>query len=210
MNPAAHNAIYLSYTQNNTNMSEVLKGHIRKFVEIDNADFTVIAGFFKVVTPKKKENLLTAGEICRSNYFVSSGCLRMFFIDEKGVEKTTQFALEHWWLADYFSFQKQEPSQFYIQAVERSEVWAISQPAGEQMLKQFPQMERYFRMVHQTTNAATQVRIKHFYDLSREGMYRYFCTHFPEFIQRVPQYLLASYLGMTPEYLSELRAKGVS
>lgn len=191
-------------------MSQILKEHIRKFIQISDEDLSSVLTFFKVLSLKKKENLLTEGQICKFNYFVSSGCLRMFFIDEKGVEKTTQFALEHWWLADYFSFQNQTASRFYIQAVERSEVWAIGLQEQENMLSQFPQMERYFRLVHQTTNAATQVRIRYLYDFSREENYRYFLEHFPQFIQRVPQYLLASYLGMTPEYLSELRSKIIS
>lgn len=191
-------------------MSQTLKDHIRKFIKISDEDLSSVLDFFKVLNPKKKENLLIEGQICKSSYFVSGGCLRMFFIDEKGVEKTTQFALEHWWLADYFSFQNQMASRFYIQAVEKSEVWAIGLPEQENMLTQFPQMERYFRLVHQTTNAATQVRIRYLYDFSREENYRYFLAHFPQFIQRVPQYLLASYLGMTPEYLSELRAKIIS
>jgi CRP-like cAMP-binding protein len=191
-------------------MSQVLKEHFRKFIEISDEDLSSVLKFFRVLNPKKKEKLLTEGQICRSNYFVSTGCLRMFFIDKKGVEKTTQFALEHWWLADYFSFQRQQPSAFYIQAVEKSEVWAIDLPAQEKMLEQFPQIERYFRLVHQTAHAASQVRVRHAYDLSREEMYRYFLANFPDFIQRVPQYLLASYLDMTPEYLSELRAKIVS
>ncbi len=191
-------------------MSQILKDHIRKFIEVNDEDLSSILRFFKMSTPKKKENLLIEGQTCKSNYFVASGCLRMFFIDERGVEKTTQFALERWWLADYFSFQNQRASGFYIQAVEKSEVWSIGLPEQENMLRQFPQMERYFRMVHQTTNAATQVRIRYLYDFSREENYRFFLAHFPEFIQRVPQYLLASYLGMTPEYLSELRARIIS
>lgn len=191
-------------------MKEELHRHIQKFIKINDEDFKQISKYFNKSNIRKKENLLIAGQVCRFNYFVVKGCLRMFFIDEKGVEKTTQFALEHWWLADYFSFMQQRPSQFYIQAVEHSEIWTISLPEQEELLEKFPKMERYFRMVHQTTNAATQVRIKYLYDLSREEMYRHFCTYFPEFIQRVPQYLLASYLGMTPEYLSELRAKGIS
>ncbi|HEY1010384.1 MAG: Crp/Fnr family transcriptional regulator [Daejeonella sp.] len=191
-------------------MSQILQDHIRKFIAVNDEDLSSILGYFKIIHSKKKEDLLTEGQICKFNYFVSSGCLRMFFIDEKGVEKTTQFALEHWWLADYFSFQNQTASSFCIQAVEKSEVWALGLQEQENMLRKFPQMERYFRMVHQTANAATQVRIRYLYDFSREENYRYFSANFPQFIQRVPQYLLASYLGMTPEYLSELRARIIS
>ncbi|SKB70624.1 Crp/Fnr family transcriptional regulator [Daejeonella lutea] len=188
-------------------MSEILRQHLKKFVALDDGDFSSVLKYFRILHFKKKENLLTEGEVCRSNFFVARGCLRMFFIDEQGIEKTTQFALEHWWLADYFSFQKQQKSHFNIQAVENSEVWALNFHAQEQLLSDFPQMERYFRLVHQTAHAASQVRLRYVYDLSKEELYRYFSNNFPEFIQRVPQYLLASYLNMTPEYLSELRAK---
>ena len=191
-------------------MSEILKEHIRKFVTIDEDEFSAILKFFRVVHYKKKQNLLLEGQVCNSNYFVASGCLRMFYVNDKGVERTTQFALEHWWLADYFSFQDQKPSEFYIQAVESSEILAIDRLSQEQMLAAFPKMERYFRMVHQTAHASFQVRLKYSYDLSKEEIYKNFSSSFPGFVQRVPQYLLASYLGLTPEYLSELRGKNIS
>src|SRR5205085_6507417 len=99
----------------------------------------------------------------KSNYFVSKGCLRLFFINEKGVEQTVQFALENWWLADYTSFSSQQPSEFYIQAVEASQVLALDFLSQEKMLQRFPQMERYFRLVHQRAHAASQFRIKTLY-----------------------------------------------
>lgn len=191
-------------------MSAILIDHIRKFTRLSDDEVPAVLAFFKEITVKKKENLLTEGHICRYNYFVIQGCLRMFFVDEKGVEKTVLFALEHWWMADYFSFQRRQPSAFCIQGVERSVVYAIDLQAQEQLLEQLPQMERYFRMVHQTAHAASQMRLKFLYGFSREMLYRQFCSSFPEFVQRIPQYLLASYLGITPEYLSELRAKHIS
>ena len=191
-------------------MSELLINHIRKFTHLSDEEVPAVLALFKEVNVKKKENLLTEGQICRYNYFVTEGCLRMFFVDEKGVERTVQFGLEHWWLADYFSYQRQQPSAFCIQAVERTVAYALTLQTQEQLLEQFPQMERYFRMVHQTAHAASQMRLKFLYGYSREELYRQFSSNFPEFVQRIPQYLLASYLGITPEYLSELRAKNIS
>jgi CRP/FNR family transcriptional regulator, anaerobic regulatory protein len=191
-------------------MPETLKSHISKFIEISEEEFAAISGFFQIINPHKKETLLMVGEVCRFNYFVVSGCLRLFFIDNKGTEKTVQFAIENWWLADYFSFQARKSAEFGIQAVEKSQVLAIDYFAQEKMLAQFPKMERYFRLVHQRAHAASQLRTKYFYDFSREDLYRHFSNSFPEFIQRIPQYLLASYLDITPEYLSELRAKNIS
>ncbi len=191
-------------------MSESLKNHIARFVAIGDQDLAEILAYFRVLDVAKKQNLLTEGKVCTSNYFVSKGCLRMFFIKDNGVEQTVQFALENWWLADYTSFASQTPSAFYIQAVEKSEILALDIQAQEELLERFPQMERYFRLVHQRAHAASQFRIKSLYDLSREELYFQFAKSYPEFVQRVPQYLLASFLGFTPEYLSEIRKKRIS
>lgn len=191
-------------------MSEFLKKHIEKYTTISEEDFSKILTFFRALEVKKKENLLTEGKICKTNYFVVKGCLRLFFINDRGVEQTIQFALENWWLADYASFSAQTPSEFYIQAVEKSEILALDFQAQEEMVNQFPQMERYFRFIHQRAHAASQFRIKGLYDLSKEEMYYQFCKRHPDFVQRIPQYLLASFLGFTPEYLSEIRSRKLS
>ncbi|MGN6268059.1 MAG: Crp/Fnr family transcriptional regulator [Ginsengibacter sp.] len=167
-------------------------------------------GYVKPVNARKKQNLHEAGKVCKSNFFVRKGCLRLFFINDKGVEQTIQFALENWWLSDYTSFSSQQTSLFYIQAVEKSEVVAIDFPAQEKMLQQFPQMERYFRLIHQRAHAASQYRLKGLFSQTREEIYYEFCEQYPAFVQRIPQYLLASFLGFTPEYLSEIRRKRIS
>lgn len=191
-------------------MTENLKNHIAKFIKLNEADKAKILTYFTAIKIAKKQNLFVEGEVCTSNYFVSKGCLRLFFVNEKGVEQTIQFALENWWLSDYDSFSSQKPSNFNIQAVEKSEVLALDFVAQEKMLAEFPQMERYFRLIHQRAHAATQFRIKMLYSMSREEHYYLFNERYPEFVQRIPQYLLASFLGFTPEYLSEIRNKRFS
>lgn len=191
-------------------MTNTLKQHIEKYIGINEQDYEGIFKFFDVIHIKKKENLLAEGKICRANYFVVKGCLRLYFIKENGAEQTIQFAIENWWLADYTSFEKQQPSGFYLQAVENTDVLAITYQCQEEMLQQFPIMERYFRLMHQRANAAGQFRIKGLYGQSREELYRQFNKRYPEFVQRIPQYLLASFLGFTPEYLSELRSRKFS
>jgi len=186
-------------------MVSALQQHIEKFITVNSRDFAEILSYFKPVKANKKQNLLIEGKICTSNYFVAKGCLRLFFVTEKGIEQTIQFALENWWMADYNSFSTQTPSQFYIQAVEKSELLELEWSSQEKMLARFPQMERYFRLMHQRAHAAAQFRIKNLYVLSREESYHLFITKYPEFVQRIPQYLLASFLGFTPEYLSEIR-----
>ena len=191
-------------------MSAHLQAHIGKFVKISVPDYATILTYFNPAEVAKKQNLLVEGKICHSNFFVAKGCLRLFFINAKGVEQTTHFALENWWVADYTSFSLQKPSDYYIQAVEKSEVLALDCLAQEELLKEFPQLERYFRLVYQRAQAASQFRIRNLYSLSREELYRQFNEQYPEFVQRIPQYLLASFLGFTPEYLSEIRSKRIS
>lgn len=181
--------------------------HIKKYVDLSEQDVLIVESYVQLMEVKKKEFLMVEGQVCRLNYFVESGCLRMFYNNDKMVEQTTQFALETWWLSDYFSFSKQKPSEYFIQAVEKSVVLAIDFQVQEKLFAEVPQMERYFRIMMQRALAASQLRVKLIYQLSKEEMYKHFSTSYPQFLQRVPQYMLASYLGLTPEYLSELRKR---
>jgi len=188
-------------------MSNTLFKHIRKFAQISEEDFAKILTFFEPISIKKKEILLNEGQICRKHFFVLKGCLRLFYVKETGTEQTTQFAIESWWMTDNLAFLEQKPSAFSIQAVEPSEILTITYEAQEKMLAQFPQMERYFRRVFEKSFAAAQLRIKYINDYSSEELYLHFANSQPTFLQRIPQYLLASYLGFTPEYLSEIKKK---
>ena len=114
-------------------MLKALVQHISRFVSISEQEKEHIPGYFTPHTFGKKQNLHEAGKICRFNYFVEKGCLRLFFVNEKGVEQTLQFALENWWLSDYTSFSRQKPSEFYIQAVEKSQIISISYQAQEKL-----------------------------------------------------------------------------
>ena len=184
-----------------------LKDHIKQFVKLSDADFETVSSFFRLQSLKRKDLLMEAGQLCRDQFFVLKGCLQLYYINEKGKEQTLQFAIENWWMTDVFAFQKQERTQFYIQAVETTEVLAISSEDLEQLLEQLPALERYFRMMYQIAYGASQQRLKYIHDFSKEESYFHFINHFPDFAQRVPQYLLASFLGFTPEYLSEIRKK---
>jgi len=188
-------------------MSEIFKNHLKKFIGINDEDFVDILAFFQVKKVRKKENLIVEGQICKSHYFVLSGCLRKFFINGKGIEQTTEFAIETWWITDNFAYERGLPTEFYIQAVENSEILTIQRESQEKLLIKFPKMERYFRFIYQRAYAASEIRIKYLYDLTKEEFYHHLCENQPEFVQRIPQYLIASFLGFTPEYLSEIRSK---
>lgn len=188
-------------------ISSKLIEHIEKIVVLNESEKLVLSKYIRIIQLENKEFLLKDGQVCRNLYFVEKGCLRMFFINKKASEQIVQFALENWWMSDYFSFMNNNPSDYYIQAIEKSEICAIDIQLFEELLLELPKLERYFRIIMQKGVAATQRRSKLMYEMSKEEFYIHFSTAFPEFIQRVPQYMIASYLGITPEYLSELRKK---
>jgi len=191
-------------------MSKEFKAHLNKFISINDDKFTDIISFFKTQTVAKKEEILSEGQICNSNYFVLNGILRKYFINKKGGEQTTQFAIENWWMTDDFAYENKTETEFFIKAVEKTKLLVINRDEQDKLLEQHPIMEKYFRHIYQIAYAATQRRIKFTYDMSKEELYHFFVKAQPQFFQRVPQYLIASYLDFTPEYLSEIRKKGIS
>lgn len=188
-------------------MCTALLTHIARYVALTPAEAQLVRDHLTLQTVPRKAHLLTAGQTCIASYFVLEGCLRMYFITEKGTEQITRFALENWWLADYASLLSQRPAQFFMQAVEPTTVAVLDHARQEELLARVPALERYFRLVLQRLAAADQTRTVFQFGLTAEERYHQFSTRFPEFVQRVPQYMLASYLGFTPEFLSKIRGR---
>lgn len=130
-------------------------------------------------------------------------------MDERGTEKTIQFAIENWWLTDVLTFKKQTGSEFEIRAALESEVMEINYSKYQELLNQHSIMESYFRTVNEIAYGAALMRINFLFSYSKEEIYRHFNDQFPEFSNRVPQYLPAGYLNLTPEYLSQIRKKSI-
>lgn len=183
-----------------------LFSHIARFVQLTAAEEEQLAAVLRTRTVRKKEFLLKEGQTCTANYFILQGCFRMYYINDKGVEQIVQFGIDNWWLTDYISYEGRKPSQFYIQAVEPSEIIVWNRQDEDTLLAQVPKMERYFRLLLQRNVAADQQRKRYMTEFSGEERYHHFQSSFPAFVQRVPQYMLASYLGFTPEFLSKIRA----
>ncbi|WPU92141.1 Crp/Fnr family transcriptional regulator [Mucilaginibacter sabulilitoris] len=186
-----------------------LTDHIKKFVELNDADIELVNSAVTIKSVKKKAFLLEPDHTCKEIYFVSKGCLRLYFINKKLNEQITQFAIENWWMSDYSSLESETPSNYYIQAVEHSEIISINKNKLEDLFEKIPRLERYFRIVQQRAFIAAQRRIEYIYTFNDEERYRNFSDRFPGFIQRIPQYMLASYLGFTPQFMSKIRAKKI-
>lgn len=136
-------------------MSEIFKRHLEKFIEIDQEEFLKILSFFEMQALSKKENLLVAGQRCQSHFFVLSGCLRKFFINQKGIEQTTEFAIESWWMTDQLAYERGDSSEFYIQAVEHTQI--LTYKAAEKIFDN--QMITQLIMAVVTINAWNRIAI---------------------------------------------------
>lgn len=188
-------------------MYQNLFDHIKKYVSLTSTDEGIIASALDCRTLKNKEFVLEEGQICSANYFVANGCLRMFEINSNGADQILQFGIDNWWITDYNSLDFQRPSKLNIQAVQSSTVIVLPNKIQEELFQKIPALERYFRLILQRAYSASQLRVHYIFNQSGEERYRHFSSSFPDFVQRVPQYMLASYLGFTPEFLSKIRGK---
>jgi len=186
-------------------MFELLYKKITEKIPLSEEEFEVCKALFTPRKVRKKQFLLQEGDVSKYQIFVNKGLLRSYTIDEKGAEHILQFALEGWWTADLYSFFTGEPSLFNIEALEDSEVLLITRPSWETLLEKLPVLERYFRILIQNSLIATQRRLMESLSETAEKKYLKFMKMYPESIQRVPQHMIASYLGITRETLSRLR-----
>jgi len=191
-------------------MIQPLINHIEKFVPVHPDKADLLESFFEHKIYKRRAPLLTEGHPCHEKFFIIKGCVNLYYLRQNGTEQTIDFALENWWTSDFTAFQRGTDSQFSIRAIENTEVLAITAARQTELLKQMPELNAYFHLVFQRAYAASQMRFRFLFEFSKEELYQHFMRHFPTFTQRVPQYLLASFLGFTPEYLSEIRKKYLS
>lgn len=151
--------------------------------------------------------LLHEGEICNFEAYINKGCIRNYYLDENGFEVTLQFAIEDWWVSDIASFQDHQPAHMFIETLEDCELLMLSPETKEELLRKLPKLERVFRLMVQRNLAVLQSRLFKTIATSAQEKYIDFISRYPTIPQRVAQHYIASYLGISPEFLSKVRTK---
>lgn len=181
--------------------------HITKFVELNQKEERLILDAFDVKTYLRNEYLLESGAISKYEFFVLEGCLRIHSLDIGGNEHTISFHTEGFWLGDLRSFIDKQPASYNIQALESSTVLAIKRDSWYSLLDSVPVIEKYFRLMLQNGLCAMQERILQIISTNAEQRFLELEDKRPELLNRVSQKVIASYLGITPEFLSVLRKR---
>lgn len=188
-------------------MYELLHKKISETISISEEEFEFCKTLFQPKKLRKKRYLLGEGDPCKYTAFVEKGLLRSFIIDDKGAEHILQFSLEGWWVADLASFLTGEPSDYNIEALEDCELLLITKNSWDVLLQKIPAFERYFRILLENNLVVTQRRLLSSFSNTAEEKYSKLIENFPHILQRVPQHMIASYLGITRETLSRVRGQ---
>jgi CRP-like cAMP-binding protein len=186
---------------------DLIISHISDSTRLSQSEIDFFISILEPRKIRKKEFLLNIGDICRHDFFINSGCIKICYIDRKGNECITKFAIEDWWLTDIDSFLNQNPMFFYFQAVENTEFFQISKRNYELLHEQIPSMQKFTLERWQRSFIRLENRFIQSVSLTAEEKYHQFKQKYPNLEQRISQKLIASYLGITPEFLSVMRKK---
>ncbi len=158
---------------------------------------------------RKKQYFLQEGEVCKYFAFIIKGAMRQYFIDDKGVEHIIQLSIENWWVGDRESWVTFRPSLYNIDALEDTDVLLITRPDVLKLISLFPAFDEMVREMDERNNIATQKRIASSISSTAEKRYNDFINCHPDFLQRFPQHMIASYLGITKDTLSRVRKQAL-
>lgn len=187
-------------------MSIVLQ-NISKYVSLTPEEETLFLSKIETKRFKAKTILLSSGEIADCTYFVNFGVLRSFNINDNIIEHVLHFACEGWWIGDMYSYISEKPGNLFIEVLEDAEVVVISKENHQDLYASIPKLERFFRILAENSLVAHQERLMDNLSLSAEERFEKMCKKYPNLIQKVAQKHLASYIGVTPEFFSKMKAK---
>jgi CRP-like cAMP-binding protein len=188
---------------------QALRNYIDQYTSstISDVDFAVVSAAFTPRKLRRRQFLLQAGEVCKYFAFVLEGALRQYNVDEKGQEHIMQFAVENWWVGDRESFLMLTPSRYNIDALEDCQLLLITNAHLQELFQTVPAIAVMTREMDQRNFIATQKRLYASIGHSAEERYAELLKEHPDYLQRFPQHMIASYLGISPETLSRVRHK---
>ena len=181
--------------------------YINKYIDLTSKEELLLLS--KVVFRRylKNQYIVQQGDICKSANFIISGCSKTFYMDFEGQEHIVMFSIEDWWTSDLGSFITQTPADFNVQCIENTELIQFTFENLEELYSEIPKLERLFRKIVERAFVASQKRIIRNFSLDAKERYNIFRSTYPKIDQRVPQYMIASYLGITKEFLSKIKSQ---
>ena len=188
-------------------ITKSLIDYFENILPLSEEERSIVKEAFKERRVKRRQFILQEGDICKHHTFVVEGCFRMYMVDEKGKEHNLQFAIENWWIADIGSFYSEEPSRLYIEALENSIVLQLKKEDQIKLFDDNPTFNRIFRVLSEKALVSAQRRILQNISSTAEERYLDFLKRCPHFFNRISNVQIASYLGVTPEFLSTIRNK---
>lgn len=181
-----------------------LRKHIEQITPVTDEEFEYIKTFFKEKKVRKHQYLIQDGDKVTCEYWIAKGVFRAFYLDKEGKEYIIQFALENWWLSDYYAFFNQTESNINIVCMEEAEVLCLTLFAREQLASELHKMEHFFRMKLTKGYSAQQRRIMSLLSDNPKRRYEEFACLYPNMMQKIPKKYIAEYLGISRETLSRL------
>jgi len=188
-------------------MHESIRNHIKEYVNPSENDLLLFASALSEVKVAKRKFLLQPGTHVKHEYFVVQGCLKAFYMDDKGNKHIIQFAIENWWVGDFDAFYNNVASKLYIETIEDATLLAINYQDLQHVFKEAPIFERYFRILVTSAFIAQRKRILSSLEKDTYERYSEFCSAYPNIENRVPNYDIANYLGVSAESISRIRGK---
>lgn len=182
-----------------------ISSYVSKFVDLTGEELATFTAAFKEIKVKKRQFLVQPNFIAKYRYFILKGALRAYVIGEEGQDHTVQLAIEEWWISDYNSYMFQQPASMFVMAVEDSVLLQISFEDEQKLKASNYKFETFFRILAERSTAFMQRRVITNLTRSAEQRYDLFLEKYPTMANRFPQYVIASYLGMTTEFLSRIR-----
>jgi CRP-like cAMP-binding protein len=188
-------------------MHAVLIQELKKHINLTADEEELITASFRYKKVRKNQFLVQPPDIALYEHFVLSGCLMEYYLDDNGTQHTLIFAPERWWTTDLQSFLKKKESRYYIEALEDTELLIITKEALDKLLNEVPLLNNYFRILYQNAILGLEERLLNVLSSKVEERYLRFLKKYPQLENRLPQYLIASYLGVTPEFFSRVKSR---